>query len=70
MPNIFLFFFIFFVSMLLAAKHLSPPLCVILHSFIICIRVLLLYVSKITNIYFSFFIRLDNVYFCLLMVAR
>ena len=35
---------------------LLPPLCVIL-VFTMCIRVLLLYASKITHIYFYFFIR-------------
>ena len=49
MPNIFLSFFTFF---LLVCFRL---LCVIL-VFTMCIRVLLLYASKITHTYFYFFI--------------
>ena len=64
MPNIFLSFFTFF---LLVCFRL---LCVIL-VFTMCIRLLLLYASKITHIYFSFFLLgLDYVYFYLLLVAR
>ena len=51
MPNIFLSFFTFFF--LLVCFRL---LCVIL-VFTMCIRVLLLYASKITHTYFYFFIR-------------
>ena len=50
MPNIFLSFFLHFF--LLVCFRL---LCVIL-VFTMCIRVLLLYASKITHIYFYFFI--------------
>ena len=34
--------------------------------FIMCIRELLLHVSKITHIYFSFLLELDNIYFFIL----
>ena len=50
MPNIFLSFFTFFFVSLLST------VCVIL-VFTMCIRVLLLYASKITHTYFYFFIR-------------
>ena len=63
MPNIFLPFFTFF---LLVCFRL---LCVIL-VFTMCIRVLLLYASKITHTYFYFLFGLDYVYFYLLLVAR
>ena len=64
MPNIFLSFFFIF---LLVCFRL---LCVIL-VFTMCFRVLLLYASKITHTYFYFFLLgIDNVYFCLLLVAR
>ena len=57
MPNIFLSFFYFFLLVCLRRLcTLLPPLCVIL-VFIMCIRVLLLYASKITHTYFYFFIR-------------
>ena len=49
MPNIFLSFFLFFFVSLLST------VCVIL-VFTMCIRVLLLYASKITHTYFYFFI--------------
>ena len=64
-------FLIFFL--LLCFRRLStllPPLSKIL-VFTLCIRVLLLYVSKITHTHiFIFLLGVDNVYFCLLMVAR
>ena len=69
MPNIFLPFFIFLLVCFRRLSTLHPPLCVIL-VFTMCIHVLLLYVSKITLTYFDFLLGLDNVYFCLLMVAR
>ena len=48
--------FVFFVSLFSAAQHLTLTV-VCDSSFIRCIRVLLLYVAKITHIYFNFFIK-------------
>ena len=66
-------YILFFIFLLVCLRRLStslPSLCVIL-VFTVCVRVLLLYVSKITHTYFYFFLLgLDNVYFCLLMVVR
>ena len=57
MPNIFLSFFYFFLLVCFRRLCTSfPPWCVIL-VFTMCIRVLLLYASKITHTYFYFFIR-------------
>ena len=53
------FCLVFSIFLLVCFRRLStllPPLCVIL-VFTMCIRVLLLYVSKITHTYFYFFIR-------------
>ena len=60
--------FLFFVSLLSAAQHLTPAVVLIL-VFTMCIRVLLLYAYEITHTFFLL-LGLDNVYFCLLMVAR
>ena len=55
-------FFICFVGLLSAAKHLTPAI-VCDSSYLLRVSVLLLHVSKITHIYFSFFIRARCLFF-------
>ena len=57
------FFIFFLVCLLSAAQHHAPAVVWIL-AFTVCIRVLVLYTFKITQIsFFLFFVGIDNVYF-------